>query len=46
MLYRNGRIYNGEWAMSRKHGQGIMQYPNGDAYEGEWRDDLREGFGV
>mmetsp|Transcript_34282 Transcript_34282/g.33511 ORF Transcript_34282/g.33511 Transcript_34282/m.33511 type:complete len:124 (-) Transcript_34282:408-779(-) len=46
MFYRNGRIYNGEWFMGKRQGQGIMNYPNGDIYEGEWMKDFREGFGI
>ena len=34
MVYKNGDIYEGEWALDRKWGKGKMTYANGDQYEG------------
>ena len=40
------RRYEGEWKMSRRHGQGKETWPNRDTYEGGFVNDLFEGEGV
>ena len=30
MTYKNGEIYEGEWAEGKKHGKGKFIYENGD----------------
>ncbi|KAH8612658.1 putative MORN repeat [Trypanosoma vivax] len=46
MLYANGDVYDGEWAMNYRNGKGTMKSGNGlEVYEGEWYNDERHGSG-
>lgn len=38
-------IYDGQWILDKRHGNGTAYYKNG-AYEGQWKDDCREGLGI
>lgn len=43
--YRNGAVYDGEWADGRKQGQGKQVQPDGSVYTGQWQDNLQNGQG-
>ena len=43
---RNGDIYKGRYARSKKCGDGCYSFMNGDVYEGEFQDDHMQGHGV
>jgi hypothetical protein len=45
MQYADGSIYQGEFHLEKRHGQGILLLPNGDRYEGVWFNDQKEGPG-
>ena len=45
MIYANGNVYEGQWALDEKSFNGTMTYVNGDVYSGEWRHDMKEGQG-
>ena len=45
MIYKDGRIYTGQWKNGLKHGKGIMKLPNEDEYEGNWDNDEISGIG-
>ena len=34
MLYKTGRIYEGEWLNDLRHGKGYEKYHNGNVYLG------------
>lgn len=36
MLYKNGRIYEGEWRKDLRTGRGYEKYTNGNEYEGDF----------
>lgn len=42
-----GYTYNGEFLLSRRHGNGKCDFikPKGESYEGQWRADNMEGLG-
>ena len=43
--YSNGDHYEGEFANSKKEGEGKLIYKNGWIYEGSFKNDLHDGFG-
>lgn len=43
--FKNGDVYEGEWAKKAPNGIGIMTYSNGDVYSGAWVEGLRSGKG-
>jgi hypothetical protein len=46
MIYANGNVYEGQWALDEKSFNGTMTYANGDVYNGGWVADVRCGHGV
>lgn len=46
MLYKNGRIYEGEWTNDVKNGKGLEMFGNGGRYEGDFVNGKPEGYGV
>jgi hypothetical protein len=46
LRYKNGSIYEGEWAKGMKCGIGKMTYASGNYYEGQWANNKRNGHGV
>lgn len=45
-VFRDGKVYVGEWKNGVIHGKGEMRYPNGDVYSGEWNNNQICGQGV
>ena len=45
MVYKNNKIYEGDWVNDKRDGNGKMIYANGDSYEGDWLNDKRDGKG-
>jgi hypothetical protein len=43
---RDGSVYDGEWRLSQRHGQGQESWPNGDTYYGAWKNDSFDGQGT
>jgi hypothetical protein len=46
MLYKTGKIYEGEWENDAKYGRGLEIFPNGNRYEGCFVNGKPEGMGV
>ena len=46
MTYKNGDIYEGDWADGYMHGTGTMIYDNGDKYDGGWVKNKKHGMGT
>ena len=42
----DGRIYEGQWLMGKKHGKGKYFWPNGQVYDGDFKNDNCFGFGI
>ncbi|MHC4321223.1 MAG: MORN repeat-containing protein, partial [Planctomycetota bacterium] len=42
----NGVIYEGEWALSRRHGHGKLTMPDLGIYEGGWKEGKKHGQGT
>jgi len=40
MVYKNGEIYEGEWANDKRNGKGVFTFPDDTSYIGEWKDDV------
>jgi hypothetical protein len=38
-IWKDGRIYNGEWLDNKMHGTGLFTWPDGRKYEGEYIND-------
>lgn len=45
MIYRDGRIYDGEWVMGNKEGSGSLSWPDGSKYWGSFKNDQINGEG-
>ena len=45
-IYRNGKVYEGEWKDFQRHGQGKITYPVGVSWEGPWFQDKMHGTGI
>jgi len=43
--WNNGRIYDGDWDNTLRHGYGKYTWPDSRKYEGEWKNDKRDGHG-
>jgi hypothetical protein len=43
LLYRNGRVYEGEWENGRKHGRGYEVFASKAIYEGQFVNGRPEG---
>ena len=45
----DGTIYDGEWALGKRHGRGRFTWNKGtvleESYEGQWDRDRRHGMG-
>lgn len=39
-------VYDGQYAMNNKHGNGRMKYVDGSVYDGQWQDNCRHGQGI
>lgn len=44
-VFRDGSIYNGEFANDVRCGWGTQSFTTGDHFEGEWSDDSMNGNG-
>lgn len=44
--YTDGSVYEGDWALNKREGNGKMTWRNGDVYQGEWKGDLQNGRGL
>ena len=40
-----GAIYEGEYHLDKKEGQGTYTWPSGNYYKGNFVNDLRQGYG-
>lgn len=45
-VYKNGDVYEGEWADGLPHGQGTQRYQNGNVYEGQFQHGIKQGKGT
>ena len=45
-LSRNGKVYNGQLRLGKKHGFGEQTWPNGATYKGYWRNGKMHGQGL
>ena len=45
-VYKNGDVYEGEWADGLPHGQGVQRYQNGNVFEGQFEHGLKQGMGT
>jgi len=43
--WNNGRVYDGDWDNTLRHGFGRYYWPDDRKYEGEWKRDKRDGHG-
>ena len=43
MYFKNGDVYEGEWANDKRHGYGILNLLDRGVYEGEWHLDKMSG---
>ena len=43
MIYKNGKVYEGEWSNDKKHGQGAQRFPNGTIYIGKYENGKPHG---
>ena len=46
MIYRSGRIYEGEWLNEHRNGRGFEQFTDGSKYIGMYKDNKADGKGV
>jgi hypothetical protein len=44
--WNNGRVYDGDWDNTLRHGFGRYTWPDNRRYEGEWKRDKRDGHGL
>ena len=45
MTYRNGSVYEGDFADGKREGHGTLTKANGDVYEGDFENDAMTGIG-
>ena len=45
MLYRSGRVYEGDWKGELRHGRGYEKYANGNVYIGAFGSGKAHGHG-
>lgn len=45
LIYKDEKVYVGEFLNGLRHGHGKMSYPNGSTYIGLYEEDLRNGIG-
>ena len=45
MVYKDGRVYEGEWVQGNKEGNGSLLWPDGSKYWGEFKNDQINGEG-
>lgn len=38
-------MYESQFILSKRHGEGKMTYVNGNVYQGNWKDDMKDGSG-
>ncbi|CAI2380924.1 unnamed protein product [Moneuplotes crassus] len=46
MIYKNGRLYEGQWISNKRNGKGYERYKNNNIYEGDFKDGKAHGGGV
>ncbi len=44
--WQDGRRYEGNYILNKKHGRGVYTYSDGSKYNGEWCDGLQHGVGT
>ena len=44
--WKDGRKYEGEYAMDKKQGHGIYTWSDGRKYDGEWDNGKQHGIGI
>jgi hypothetical protein len=45
MTYTNGRVYEGDWHLDKRHGYGFEKFSNGNIYQGEYYNGKVHGQG-
>jgi hypothetical protein len=45
MIYQNKDVYEGEWHIGLKHGQGKYTFDAGGVYSGAWKNGNMDGEG-
>lgn len=45
MLYTSKEVYEGEWSLGKRNGNGRLVDPEGCVYLGAWKDDEQTGYG-
>jgi hypothetical protein len=45
MVYKDGRIFVGDWKDGKRHGYGKMKFPDGRKFDGPWKEDKMDGPG-
>lgn len=46
IVYKNGRIYEGEWEDDKRQGRGYERFANGNVYQGEFLQGKANGKGL
>ena len=40
--WKSGIIFEGQFWLDKREGEGVLYYPNGSRLEGYWRNDIRD----
>lgn len=46
LVWPDGKSYDGEYKLDKKHGYGVFSWPNGTKYSGDWLEGKQHGTGV
>ncbi|TNV84245.1 hypothetical protein FGO68_gene59 [Halteria grandinella] len=46
IVYKNGRVYEGEWLNDKRQGRGYERFANGNTYQGEFKEGKAHGKGL
>lgn len=46
LIYKSGRIFEGEWSNENRNGRGFEQFTDGSKYIGMYKDNKADGKGV
>jgi hypothetical protein len=46
IVYKNGRTYEGDWALDKREGRGFERFANGNVYQGEFTNGKANGKGL
>jgi hypothetical protein len=45
-FWTESKKYEGQWKLSKKHGEGVMAFQDGKKYNGEYVNDKKHGMGT